>query len=63
MRLFGLPYFCWNSPFFEFISKPVGSFIRTDVETAKQSRLDVARFLIRSRCAAGIDETFIIKIN
>ncbi|XP_058784954.1 uncharacterized protein LOC131659847 [Vicia villosa] len=63
VRLFGLPCLFWNNPFFEFITKPVGVFIRPDANTLDQSRSDVARFLIRTRCAAGIDETFNVKLN
>lgn len=63
MRVFSLPAHFWNDKFFAFLSKIVGCFICSKEATSLQTRLDVARFLIRTRCVARINELLCVKIN
>ncbi|XP_058776839.1 uncharacterized protein LOC131651188 [Vicia villosa] len=49
--------------FFEFISKPWGSFIMAAAETRNQEKMDVAHFLIRARYLSTIDEKITVKIS
>lgn len=49
--------------FFELISSIVGSYICSDDNTMKKDCLDVAKFLVRTRCAMVANEPFNVKIN
>lgn len=48
VRAFGFPCNLCNEDFFKFIAKPFGVYIRADDDTTNQTRLDVARFFIRT---------------
>lgn len=60
---FGIHCHAWNTPFCEFLAKMVGMFICSDDNTMKLECMDVARFLVRTRCTLTLNETFKIKIN
>lgn len=41
----------------------MGSFIQMDADTQNQKHLNVARFLVQTRCEAIIDELVCVNIN
>lgn len=63
VRLFGLPCHVWSEKFFRFIFVPFGSFVRVDDITSKQVKMDVARFLIRTKCYSLINESLPVLIG
>lgn len=48
VRAFGFPCHLWNEVFFKFLATSLGLFISANDITASQSRMDVARFFIRT---------------
>lgn len=62
LRIFGIPCHAYGPNFFEFISKPFGVYICSDGSTRMQSKLDVARILVRTKCSMTLNETFNFKI-
>lgn len=63
MRCYGLPCHAWNSKMFSFIASTVGVFEREDDETKNLKRMDMARFLVRTKYSLVINETVNIEIN
>ncbi|XP_058758209.1 uncharacterized protein LOC131631431 [Vicia villosa] len=63
LRIFGLPCHAWNPNVFEFMSKPIGVYVCSDTETTKQSNMDIARILVRTKFCMVLNETYSISIN
>lgn len=63
MRCYGLPCHVWKKQFFEFISKPVGTFVCMDQESNERKKMDVARFLIRTKYYMILNESINIGVN
>jgi hypothetical protein len=63
LRNFGIPIHAWNNDFFEQVTKPWGTLLKSDDRTSKKLTMDVARLLIRTSSQKPIDEFFDVKIN
>lgn len=63
IKCFGVPCHAWTTIFFEEISKTVGHYICSDDSTSRLDFLDVASFMIRTRCVIVINEALVVKIN
>lgn len=63
MRCYGLPCHTWNLKFYEFISGLVGTYVCLDDETRDNSRMDVARFLIRTKSSLVLNESINVEVN
>ncbi|XP_058775700.1 uncharacterized protein LOC131649953 [Vicia villosa] len=63
IRVCGLPCHAWKKEFFEFISKTVGVFVCIDEETKNHTKLDVARFLIRTKYLMNLNESINVGVN
>lgn len=63
VRLFRFLCHFWNDEFLKFISTPFGALIRTYDITACQTKMDVARFLIRITCFSLIDEKLMVYVG
>jgi hypothetical protein len=48
LRIFGIPIHAWNNDFFEQVTKPWGTLLKSDDGTSKKLTMDVARLLIRT---------------
>lgn len=63
MRCYGLPCHAWNPKVYAFISSMIGFLIGADEETMKHRRMDVARFLVRTKYSLVLNETINIEIK
>lgn len=63
MRYYGLPGHALDPKFFTFISDYVGTFVCLDEETSNQKKLDVAKFMIRTKYSLVLNETINVDIN
>lgn len=63
LRCYGLPYHVWNMRFFEFLSATLGIYVCSDYNISREVRMDVARIMIRTRCASVINEVLNILTN
>lgn len=63
VRLFGIPCHVWNDEFFRFMALTFGAHIRADNVTESQAKLDVAHFLICTKCYLLINEVLSVNIE
>ncbi|XP_058761119.1 uncharacterized protein LOC131634461 [Vicia villosa] len=63
MRGYELPCHAWYPKVFEFISSLVGIYVCSDDETREHKRMDVARFLVRTKYSLVLNETINVEIN
>lgn len=63
MRCYVLPCHAWKKEFFEFISKTVGVYVCSDEETEENTKLDVVRFLIRTKYLINLNESITVGVN
>lgn len=63
IRVFDVPCYAWTLKFFDFIAKPVRKMLYIDKVTKFGSKMDVARFLVRTNCANSINEVLFVNIN
>ncbi|XP_058741575.1 uncharacterized protein LOC131613953 [Vicia villosa] len=63
LRCYGLPCHAWSTKFFEFLSGLVGTYVCSDDETRDHTRMDVARFMIRTKSSMVLNETFNLEVN
>lgn len=63
LRCFGIPCQAWNYPFFEMLANTIEKYVCADDNTSKRDCMDLARFIVRTKCAVVLNETFNIPIN
>lgn len=63
LRCYGIPCKTWNYSFFEMLANMVGKFICADENTSKGVCMNVARFMVKTKCALVLNETFNVLVN
>lgn len=58
VRCYNVPCHAWSLEFFEFIISRTVKYICSDDETLKQTRMDVARILVRTKFSTILNEAF-----
>lgn len=63
LHVHGILCHAWNYKIYAFIAKTVGTYICVDDATLDQTKVDMARILVRTLCSLSIYEVFSIKID
>lgn len=58
LRVYGIPCHAWSPEVFDFISKPVGTYVCSDGDTNKHTKMNVARILIIIKYSFVLNETY-----
>lgn len=54
-KCYGIPFHAWSPRFLEFLTKTVGTYMCNNDITTNQSKMDVVRFMVRTKCAMVIN--------
>lgn len=63
MRIHRIQCHAWNLNFLEVILKPFGCYICTDDDNRIQTKMDVARILVRTSCVMVLNEVIKVSID
>lgn len=63
IRCFSILCHTCNISFLKLLAKMDGSYICSDEATLKRDCMDVARFLVRTKCSIVLNESFSVQIN